>query len=60
MRPVVFQSAPAQMSGRYQWEAVKGLLGEVFQSAPAQMSGRYQEGLSSVMILVSFNPRPLK
>ncbi len=36
-----FQSAPAQMSGRYHAATGQTSIQTTFQSAPAQMSGRY-------------------
>ncbi len=55
---MMFQSAPAQLSGRY-----AGNLDDVdkaikFQSAPAQLSGRYKLASKGARLTYGFNPRP--
>ena len=55
----VFQSAPAQLSGRYMLGGASQALESAFQSAPAQLSGRYTGITMRPQPGSSFNPRPL-
>jgi len=53
-----FQSAPAQLSGRYEsLDAFNDLL-EQFQSAPAQLSGRYPGDSTSFLVPQVFQSAP--
>jgi len=57
--PHMFQSAPAQLSGRYRTLQPRIRALNPFQSAPAQLSGRYGEPIVATAVHSgSFNPRP--
>ncbi len=53
-----FQSSPTSQGGRYSIDSIQATLGYTFQSSPTSQGGRYTSGISMIVRICCFNPRP--